>query len=56
VGLAATALRRSINWSIAAFNSRAAWGEKLKDTEPSTKLSVRGVEDISFVLKLIGNY
>jgi hypothetical protein len=42
VALAATALRHCINWAIAACKSRAAWGEKLKETEPSTKFSVSG--------------
>jgi hypothetical protein len=53
---AATALRLFINSSIAAFNSCAAWGEKLKETEPSTRFNVRGTEDISYLLKIICNY
>jgi hypothetical protein len=41
---------------ISVFNSCAAWGEKLKETEPSTRFSVRGTEDISYLLKIIRNY
>jgi hypothetical protein len=52
--LVVTAFSRAISSSIAAFNSRAALGEKLKDTEPSTKFRISGVEDIRYFCLISG--